>query len=88
MTFTAMVSKCNCGGRTLRLTSHSKGRWVKYSLSCTNCGMNSGLKNTISDCVDTWNVAMGPTALEEATSWEVESHWKIGHLSTVRCRVN
>lgn len=88
MTFTAMVAKCNCGGRALRLTNHSKGRWVKYSLSCASCGVNSGLKNTLSDCVETWNVAMGPTALEIETSWTIEAHWKVGNLSTVRCMVD
>lgn len=82
-----MVSKCNCGGRSLSLVNHSKGRWVKYSLTCVSCGMNSGLKGTVSECVDTWNVAMGPTAIEQETTWNIERHWKIGNLSTVRCVV-
>ena len=89
MTFTAMVSKCNCGcQKGLSFRYSEKGRFRRYAMSCESCGMNSGLHKTLSECVATWNVAMGPIAVEQETSWEVSNNWDVGCLSTVKCRVD
>ena len=89
MKFTAMVSKCNCGcQKGLSFRIHEKGRMRRYSMSCQSCSMNSGLQKSLSECIATWNVAMGPTAIEDEVSWTIPAGWEVGCLSTVRCMVD
>ena len=89
MKFTAIVSLCNCGCKKgLSFRHHEKGRMRRYSMTCMACNMNSGLHASVSECIAVWNIAMGPTAIESETSWEMPNAWEVGCISTVRCMVD